>query len=173
MLSFKDFIVVDYTPGMPDQISYNAMKRKRGRIGESSDIEQKYEKTFANSASQIKSQSKKVKETLDFSQRRARGRMMKRIKAKLKIGREKAKRKTASMDVLKKRATKQVRMMLFKKFSKGKSRGDLSPAIRQGIEKRINKLPQSRIMGLVTKELPKTRKKEIQRKSNKGSSGPK
>jgi len=47
MLSFKDFIVVDYTPGMPDQISYNAMKS--GRIGESS---------------QIKSQSKKVKEAI-------------------------------------------------------------------------------------------------------------
>ena len=35
MQSFKDFLTVDYTPGMPDLVSYAAMKRKRGRIGES------------------------------------------------------------------------------------------------------------------------------------------
>jgi hypothetical protein len=34
-LSFKDFMVVDYTPGMPDLISYRALKRHRGLVGES------------------------------------------------------------------------------------------------------------------------------------------
>lgn len=40
MLSFKDFMVVDYLPGMPDLVSYQAHKRHRGRIGESVDLEE-------------------------------------------------------------------------------------------------------------------------------------
>lgn len=40
MLSFKDFMVVDYLPGMPDLVSYQAHKRKRGRIGESVELEE-------------------------------------------------------------------------------------------------------------------------------------
>ena len=61
-LSFKDFLAVDYTPGMPDQISYNAMKRKRGRIGEDT-----------------------TDEALSFASRRALARSMIKNKAKIKM----------------------------------------------------------------------------------------
>ena len=145
-LSFKDFMTVDYTPGEPEQVSWNAKKRHRGVVGES------------------------VDEELSFSQRRARGRMMKKIKAKLKIGRAKASRKMATLPTLQKRAQKHVRNNLFKKFSKGKSRGELPMARRAEIEKRIAKLPQTRIQNLVRKELPATRKAERDRKQHKGSS---
>ena len=148
-LSFKDFLTVDYTPGMPDQVSYNAMKRKRGRIGEESDLEEK---------------------ELTFQQRRARARVMKRIAPKLRIGREKAKRRTAGTDKLAKRSQKQVRMDLFRKFSKGKSRGEVPMARRKEIEKRINKLPPSRIAALVKKKLPSVRKQERERKRTQNAS---
>jgi len=116
---------------------------------------------------------RKRDEALDFAQRRARGRLMKRIKAKLKLGRAKAARKTASMDVLKKRTAKQVRNALFYKFSKGKSRNEVPAARRKEIEARIDKLPQSRIQNLVKKALPTVRKMERERKRQKTSGGAK
>ena len=141
-LRFKDFQVVDYTPGMDDQISKNAKDRKQD-------------------------------EALDFSQRRARSRLMKKIKAKLKLGRAKAARKTASIDILKKRTLKQVRNVLFLKFSKGKSRNEIPAARRKEIEARIDKIPQSRLKNLAMKMLPKVRKQEMERKRKKAESGAK
>ena len=141
-LRFKDFQVVDYTPGMDDQISKNAKDRKQD-------------------------------EALDFSQRRARSRLMKKIKAKLKLGRAKAARKTASIDVLKKRTLKQVRNVLFLKFSKGKTRDEIPAARRKEIEDRIDKIPKERLKNLSMKLLPKVRKQEMERKRKKAESGAK
>lgn len=141
-LRFKDFQVVDYTPGMDDQISKNAKDRKQD-------------------------------EALDFSQRRARSRLMKKIKAKLKLGRAKAARKTASIDVLKKRTLKQVRNVLFLKFSKGKTRDEIPAARRKEIEDRIDKIPKERLKNLSMKLLPKVRKQEMERKRKKAQSGAK
>lgn len=136
-LSFKDFLAVDYTPGMPDQVSYNAKRRK-------------------------------MDEALSFSQRRARGRVMKRIKAKLKVGRAKAEKRTATPEKLENRASRHVRNTFFKKFSKGKGRGELPPARRAEIEKRIAKIPKTRVQGMVKRLVPKIRKAEMERK--RGSS---
>ena len=141
-LRFKDFQVVDYTPGMDDQISKNAKDRKQD-------------------------------EALDFSQRRARSRLMKKIKAKLKLGRAKAARKTASIDILKKRTLKQVRNVLFLKFSKGKTRNEIPAARRKEIEARIDKIPKERLKNLTMKLLPKVRKQEMERKRKKAESGAK
>lgn len=145
-LKFKNFLATNYTSEISDQTSYNVMERPCGRVVE--ELEN---------------------EALNFAQRRARGLMMKRIKSKLKLGRAKAQRKTASIDTLKKRTAKQVRNTLFKKFSKNTPRSELSPAMRQSIEKRINSLPASRVAALIKRELPKTRKKEMLRKSQKVS----
>jgi len=141
-LRFKDFQVVDYTPGMDDQISKNAKDRKQD-------------------------------EALDFAQRRARSRLMKKIKAKLKLGRAKAARKTASIDILKKRTLKQVRNVLFLKFSKGKTRDEIPAARRKEIEARIDKIPKERLKNLSMKLLPKVRKQEMERKRKKAESGAK
>jgi len=144
-LGFKDFLAVDYTPGEDPQVSRNAAKRKKSLDrGVNDEVE---------------------KEELSFSARRALGRNMKKNKAKLKIGRDKAARRTAGMPKLKQRASKQVRNNLFKLFSKGKSRSDVAMSRRQEIEKRINKLPASRINNLVRKLLPKVRQDEKDRKN--------
>jgi hypothetical protein len=136
-LGFKDFINVDYTQSGDDQLAYNAKKRKKA--------DQEHE-------------------ALSITQRLARSRQMKKYKSRLKIGREKAKRRTAGKEVLRKRAMKDVRNKLFLKFSKGVKKGDMAPQRRGEIEKRIDKLPKSRIDMLVRKAIPQIRKKEMLRK---------
>jgi hypothetical protein len=145
MLSFKDFLVVDYTPGMPDQVSYNAMKRKRGRIGE---------------------EVESTDEALDFSQRRARARQMKKYKAKIAMGRRRAAKKPADMERLKKRADKQARTQIFKKLSKGVDKGELPPSRRKEIETRLDKM-KPRIQKIARKILPKVRKMDRERRMAK------
>jgi len=111
MLSFRDFLTVDYTPGMPEEISYAAMKRKRGRIGE---------------------EAEQTDEALNFAQRRARARVMKKNKAKIAIGRRKAARRAADTPRLNKRARKQAMNAMFKKLSKGVPRSELpAPSYRK------------------------------------------
>jgi hypothetical protein len=136
-LGFKDFINVDYTQSGDDQLAYNAKKRKKA--------DQEHE-------------------ALSITQRLKRSRQMKKYKSRLKIGREKAKRRTAGKEVLRKRAKKDVRNKLFLKFSKGVKKGDMAPQRRGEIEKRIDKLPKSRIDMLVRKAIPQMRKKEMLRK---------
>jgi hypothetical protein len=143
-LTFKDFLTVDYTPGMPDEISYASMKRKRGRIGESLEEE----------------------DGLTIAGRRALGRAAKRRKARLKLARKRSERKTAQIDTLKKRATKQVRNQLFKKLTKGKARTDVSPARRKSIEKRLSRM-QTRIGQMSRKKIPDVRKLDRSRKMQK------
>lgn len=143
-LKFKDFITVNNRPGDDDLIVYGRQKHKRTND-----------------------------EALSFSQRRAKARNMKKIKAKLKLGRAKAQRRMATLPVLKKRAQKHVRNMFFQKFSKGKSRSEVPPARRKEIEARIDKIPQSRIQNLLRKELPKARKQEMERKRKKATAGAK
>lgn len=143
-LGFKDFITVDYRPGQDDHIKYRAKKRKmdldRGLNDETQD------------------------EALDFSQRRAKARQLKKIKHKLAIGRKKAKTRTATKQKFQKRAQRDVRNQLFRKFAKGQSRSDVPMAKRKEIEKRIERLPSTRINALVKKSLPSVRKREMERK---------
>jgi len=141
-LSFKDFLAVDYTPGMPDQISYNAMKRKRGRIGEDT-----------------------TDEALSLASRRALGRAMKKNKAKIKMGRRRAMQKTATQEVIMKRARKAARDLLFQKFAK-KDRSGMTPARRASIEDRISKM-KGKVDKLARKMIPQIRKRERDRKSAK------
>lgn len=144
MLSFKDFLTVDYTPGMPEEISYAAMKRKRGRIGEDVDVD----------------------EALNFQQRRARARVMKKNKAKIAMGRRRASRKAANPERLKKRARKAAINTLFKKLAKGQSRSEMPAGRRQEIEKRIEKM-KPRIDKIARKILPQIRKLEKDRRMGK------
>ena len=133
MLGFKEFNPVDYRPGEDDQVNHNAIKRKR------------------------------QDEALSIAQRRARSRMLKRIRNKLKIGRKRAMMRTANPQVLKKRANKQARNLIFKKLTKGKTRSELPPARRAEIEKRLDKM-KGRIQKIAMRILPKVRKMEIARK---------
>jgi len=149
-LKFKDFLTVDYTPGMPDLISKNAKKRKMdtptGNTGEGVETE-----------------------ALSTTQRLKRGRQMKRYHKRIEIGQQKAKRRTASQDVLKRRAQKQARKMVADRLAKG-DKGDLTPQRKQEIEKRMDRPEvKNRIDRLVKKLMPRIRRAELDRK--RGGSG--
>jgi hypothetical protein len=79
------------------------------------------------------------------------------------MGRRRAAKKTASQDVLKKRARKGAISQLFKKFSKGASKSDLPASRRQEIEKRIEKM-KSKVDMIARKNLPAIRKLEKDRR---------
>lgn len=102
-------------------------------------------------------------EALNMQQRMKLARSLKKNKAKIAIGRKRAARKVASMDVLKKRAAKQARMTIMKKITKGVEKGDLSMGRRASIEKRLDKM-KPKIQKLAKKLLPKVRKGELERK---------
>lgn len=142
MLSFKDFMVVDYTPGQPELVSYAAHKRHRGTIGEDTN------------------------EALNFTQRRAKARQMKKIKAKLAMGKRRMAKKPADANRLMKRANKQARNKFFTKLSKGKSRAEVPASRKQEIEKRLDKFAP-RIQKLARRMLPSMRKLDKERRTSK------
>ena len=145
LLRFKDMYTVEYLPGEDEYLNYRAKRRKNGAISEEV--------------------SDDVDKALNMQQRLARGRQFKRLKAKIKIGRERAKRKMASKEKLETRARKQARTLILKKLTKGVDKGELSFARRQEIEKRMEK-PQvkKRINMLARRMFKDVRKKEVERK---------
>lgn len=141
-LSFKDFTLVQYRPGEDELTNYKAAKRKSAAQGGGPD------------------------EAIDVAQRRKRAVRMKRFKSRIKLGQKKALARTATIPTIKKRARRQVRNQLFKKFSKGLSRSDTAPARRKEIEKRIERF-SAFIDRNVKKIIPKVRKQDIERKKSK------
>ena len=138
-MSLKTFINVDYTQTGDPQQAYNAKKRKRDS-GEG------------------------TTEALTLQQRLQRARSLKKNKAKIAMGRKRAARKVASMDKLKKRARKAARKAIIKKLTKGIDKAELSVARRAEIEKRVDKMPKSRIDKIAKKLLPTIRESELARK---------
>jgi len=102
-------------------------------------------------------------EALTLQQRMKLARSLKKNKAKIAMGRKRAARKVASMDVLKKRAAKQARMTIFKKLTKDVDKSELSMGRRASIEKRLDKM-KPKIQKLAKKLLPTVRKGELERK---------
>ena len=151
-LGFKDFLTVDYAPGMPEVIKKKAKQRKQ------QDVEEAFpgENETLNEA---------LNEVLNMQQRRARGRQMRINAPKIKMGRKRAMMRQADPARLKRRAEKAARMVIFKKFSKGLSRSDVPPQRRMEIEKRLDKM-ESRIQRLAIKLLPQIRQKEKDRRTH-------
>lgn len=104
-----------------------------------------------------------VDEALTISQRRNKSISMKRNKAKVAIGRKRAAKKMASSAVLGKRAQRQARNQMAKKFTKDVPKSDLSPARKAAIEKRLDKM-KGRINRIAKKLVKDVRRKEIERK---------
>ena len=149
-LSFNDMHATQYRPGEDELINYRAMRRKHnsstgegGPIGESIDVD----------------------EALNVQQRLAKSRQFKRIKSKVKLGRERAKRKIASKEKLMQRARRQARQMMLKKITKDIPKSELTYARRQEIEKRLEKPAiKARIDRVAKKLFPKTRQAELAKK---------
>lgn len=165
-LSFKDFIAVDYTQSGDEVLAYQAHKRRRGRIGEAcwQGYTQKGMKPKGGRMVPNCVPESEKSEALSFSGRRALARAMKRRKSALKIAKKRALQKTATQDVLLKRAKKQARNDMFAKLAKGKSRGELTPSRRSEIEKKVKKFDK-RIAVMTRKLLPKLRKDDKARRN--------
>lgn len=159
MYTFKELMAAPSPEGETDEQSYlryRNQKRKRnllggtigGPVGESVDHEEEV-----------------IDEALNTQQRLQRSRQMKRYKSKVKIGRERAMRKTADMTRIKKRAQKHARLQLFKKLSKGLSPAQVPFAKRQEIEKRLDKMGP-RIERIAKKLIPQIRKLEQERRQS-------
>jgi hypothetical protein len=159
MHSFKDFIVVDYRPGRDDQSKYNAQKNKRSASEGVDDPN----RVYATEA--------EVDEALTTQQRIKMKQIMRRNKAKIQLGKRRAARKIATMDVLKKRARRQARKAILKKILKNKDKSDLSYSTRAAFEKMVNKR-QTAINRLAKKLLPQVRKadrEKLKRNTNPNS----
>jgi hypothetical protein len=110
---------------------------------------------------------KDVQEALNLQQRMKKSRQMKKYASRIKLGRDKAARRTADPKRLKRRAQKQARNMIAKKLAKA-DYSSLSFARKQDIERRMEKL-KPRIDRIAKKLLPKMRKLEQERKRGKAN----
>ena len=99
---------------------------------------------------------------LNLAQRRKRGLQMKRIKSRLRVAREKAKRRMASKDKLELRSKRKAKQILRNRLSK-KSYGEMSPSEKIALDKRLARIPQSTLDRIARKQLPTVRRAEMER----------
>lgn len=155
-IGFKDYMSVDYRPGEDDLTKYRAHKRRRGQ-GAGSDAEY-----ASKNPPRV---DEEPDEALNMQQRRAKARQFARMKTKIKIGRDRAARRIADPDRLKRRARKQARNQVLKKLMKDVPKSELSYARRAEIEKRLEKpVMKTKIDRLAKKMLPKVRRAELSKK---------
>jgi len=100
-----------------------------------------------------------LNEVLTIQQRVKLKQALRRNKAKIKLGAARARKRIASLDVLRKRSVRQAKNVFVKKFLKNKSKADLSYAARGALEKRL-KSKGSAIARLAKKLLPSVRQKD-------------
>ena len=110
-------------------------------------------------------------EALNRMQRRKRAIAMKKARFKVARGREKAKKRTASQQVLLKRARKAAIGFFKKKFAKNRRYAELSSGEKEVIDKRIEKISKKRIAQIARKLLPKVKQKERDRKRSMMTGG--
>jgi len=163
--NYKDYTAVDYTQTGEDQQVLNAKKRKKTTT-ESRQCDCGPECSCegnCGSDCDCGSECGSTNEALSMTQRRARGRQMKKFQARLRIGRKKASMKVANPKVLARRARKAARNAITKKLTKGIAKTDLTPARKQEIEKRLDKMGP-RVARLAKKLTPKLRQAELGKK---------
>ena len=124
-----------------------------------------YVKTQSGTRMDIHKEEVSVDEALTLQQRMKRSRLMKRLKTKIKIGRQRAMRKMANKKTLEKRSMRQARNQIAKKLTRGIPKAELTFARKQEIEKRLEKPALKQRIKRIAKRLFKdVRKKEVQRK---------
>ena len=113
----------------------------------------------------IKKEEVEVDEALNLAQRMKRSRLMKRMKSRIKIGKQRAMRKMANKKTLEKRSMRQARNAIAKKLTRGIPKKELTFARKKDIEKRLEKPAlQQRIKRLAKRMFKDVRKKEVERK---------
>lgn len=107
-----------------------------------------------------------LEEALTRQQRLKRKMIMRRMKGKIQMGRRRAMKKRATLDVLLRRSRKLVYRLLKKRFSKG-TYGEMPYSARQRVDDRIKKIPKNRIDTLMRRFLPKVKAAQTARLANK------
>lgn len=151
MYSFKELVaagLIENPTETQAYMQYRSMKRRKtigvgegGPIGESTETPE----------------VEQLDEVLDAAQRMKKKATMRKIKAKLKLGRKRAMKKRADPEKLKKRAARRARSAMFKKLAQGKSKSDMSMSDRKAIEKRLES-KKGVIQRMAKKLLPTVRK---------------
>ena len=144
-LGFKDFVTVDYTMTGDEYLAYQAQKRKRGHFD-----------TY--------NEEVEVDEALTNTQRIKASQRMKKMSRRIQMAKKRAMKRAPSMDVLKKRAQKQARTDLLKKWTRGADKSDLSFGRRSELEKKLKKA-KGKIDRNAKKLVPQMRKKDRERRS--------
>tara|TARA_B100000925_G_C21599250_1_gene299710 strand:+ start:20 stop:457 length:438 start_codon:yes stop_codon:yes gene_type:complete len=139
MYSFKELMVMPVEPGEDEYLKYRAMKRRKHM----------YEETAV--------EEETTDEALSMAARRKRSRDMRKNKNKLRIARNRMKKRVANPERIRKRAKKQAIDKIYKKLTKGMSRKDLTPAKKAELEKRISKM-KPRVNRIAKKLLPSVRR---------------
>lgn len=112
-----------------------------------------------------------LSEALTRQQRRKRAVAMKKARHKIRRGREKAKKRVANLETLKKRAKKAALNIMKQKFAKNRRYAELSPGEKEVIDKRIEKISKKRIEQIARRLLPKVKQKERERRMNMMTGG--
>ena len=142
-LGFKDFVTVDYAQMEDDLIAYRRKRLKNGAMHE--EVEE---------TDEAMTQSQRIK----ASQR------MKKMSRRIQVAKKRALKRAPSMDVLKKRANKQARNDLVKKWTRGQSKSELSFGRRSELEKKLKKA-KGKIDRNAKKLVPQMRKKDRERRA--------
>ena len=108
---------------------------------------------------------------LSLQQRRARGMKMRAMKSRLKMARERQKKKMASTDRLKQRAARKARLAMRARMSGGKKYSAMSSSEKVAVDRRLAKIPQTVLQRLAQRQLPIVRRAEIARLSNMRAGG--
>ena len=159
--------------GEDEYLKYRAMKRRKHMyeatipdgqtaMTKKPDLTNKDKKTMGKIADLMKraneDNEESTDEALSMKTRMKRSRDMKRNKNKLAMTRKRMMKRVANPARIKKRARKQARDMIYKKLTRGIPRSDLTPAKKNELEKRIDKM-KPRVSRLTRKIMPKVRQR--------------
>ena len=108
-----------------------------------------------------------VDEVLSVSQRRKASQRMKRMSKRIQVAKKRALKRAPTADVLQKRAQKQAKSQMIKKWSRGMDKSEMSPARKAEMEKKLKKA-KPRIDRMAKKMVPQLRKLDRERRSGAG-----
>lgn len=111
-----------------------------------------------------------IDEALNRQQRRQRSIAMRKNRFKIRRGKQKSERKTASREILMKRARKAAINILKKKFSKNRPYEELSSGEKEVIDKRVEKISKRRIDSIARKLMPVVKQRERDRRASANAS---
>tara|TARA_Y100001938_G_scaffold144234_1_gene218441 strand:+ start:1443 stop:1799 length:357 start_codon:yes stop_codon:yes gene_type:complete len=100
---------------------------------------------------------------LTAAQRKKRGQIARRTAKRRAFRRKQKERRMKTHSDLLMKANRAARTLFKKKYSSGKSYGDLSYAEKGMIDKRLERIPAARLAKIAKRLLPKLKKSEVER----------